>query len=402
MLSWLAPILVFGLVVLVHELGHFMAAKWLGVYAPRFSIGFGPALWRRRFGETEYVIGALPLGGFVRMASREDEATAFLEGGSEESKVPAVGASSSPTVTGEPHAVAAKTKDWDPDAMVPFGPKPVPENRWFESKPLWGRLIIMLAGVTMNAILALVVSTGLFVGYGRAYIPAVVDSVVPGRPAERAGLQRGDSIIAVDGTPVRRWDEVTRRISTSAGQELALDVVRGGRTVTVRVTPELRSDTTDIGTLAEVGRIGAGATRTLARESMSIGESAVAGWHATWNMGTSVIRVVGGLISGEVSMSQLGGPITIGRVSVEAAKSGLEALWSLIAFLSINVAVLNLLPIPILDGGQILLNLAEGAKGSAFSARTREYIMRAGLVAIALLFALVMFNDVKGLIGLFQ
>jgi len=402
MLSWLAPILVFGLVVLVHELGHFMAAKWLGVYAPRFSIGFGPALWRRRFGETEYVIGALPLGGFVRMASREDEATAFLEGGSEESKVPAVGASSSPTVTGEPHAVEAKTRDWDPDAMVPFGPKPVPENRWFESKPLWGRLIIMLAGVTMNAILALVVSTGLFAGYGRAYIPAVVDSVVPGRPAERGGLQRGDSITAVDGTPVRRWDEVTRRISTSAGQELALDVVRGGRTVTVRVTPELRSDTTDIGTLAEVGRIGAGATRTLARESMSIGESAVAGWHATWNMGTSVIRVVGGLISGEVSMSQLGGPITIGRVSVEAAKSGLEALWSLIAFLSINVAVLNLLPIPILDGGQILLNLAEGAKGSAFSARTREYIMRAGLLAIALLFALVMFNDVKGLIGLFQ
>jgi regulator of sigma E protease len=402
MLSWLAPILVFGLVVLVHELGHFMAAKWLGVYAPRFSIGFGPALWKRRFGETEYVLGALPLGGFVRMASREDEATAFLEGGSEQSKVPAVGASSSPTVTGEPHAVEAKTADWDPDAMIPFGPKPVPEDRWFESKPLWGRLIIMLAGVTMNAVLALVVSTGLFVGYGRAYIPTVVDSVVAGRPAERAGLERGDSIVAVDGAPVKRWDEVTRRISTSAGQELALDVIRDGRTVTVRVTPELRSDTSDIGTLEEVGRIGAGATRRITRESMSLGESAVAGWHATWNMGTSVIRVVGGLISGQVSMSQLGGPITIGRVSVEAAKSGLEALWSLIAFLSINVAVLNLLPIPILDGGQILLNVAEAAKGRAFSARTREYIMRAGLVAIALLFALVMFNDVKGLIGLFQ
>ncbi len=402
MLSWLAPVLVFGLVVLVHELGHFMAAKWLGVYAPRFSIGFGPALWRRRYGETEYILGALPLGGFVRMASREDEATAFLEGGSEQPKVPAVGASSSPTVTGEPHAVEAKTKDWDPDAMIPFGPKPVPEDRWFESKPLWGRLIIMLAGVTMNAVLALVVSTGLFVGYGRAYIPAVVDSVVPGRPAERAGLQRGDSIVAVDGTPVRRWDEVTRRISTSAGQEIALDVVRDGRTVTVRVTPELRPDTSDIGTLEEVGRIGAGATRTVARESMSLGESMAAGARATWNMGTSVIRVVDGLISGEVSMSQLGGPITIGRVSVEAAKSGLEALWSLIAFLSINVAVLNLLPIPILDGGQILINVAESVKGSAFSARTREYIMRAGLLAIALLFALVMFNDVKGLIGLFQ
>ena len=402
MLSWLAPILVFGLVVLVHELGHFMAAKWLGVYAPRFSIGFGPALWRRRFGETEYVLAALPLGGFVRMASREDEATAFLEGGSEEKSVPTVGASSSPTMTGDSHVVEAPPKDWDPDAMVPFGPKPVPADRWFESKPLWGRLIIMLAGVTMNVVLALVVSTGLFVGYGRAYIPAVVDSIVAGRPADVAGLQKGDSIVAVNGEAIQRWTQVTEVISRSAGRELALDVIRNGSTTTVRVTPELRTDTTDIGTTAEVGRIGAASTTRIARESMSLGESAVAGWHATWNMGGAVVRVLGGLVTGQVSVSQLGGPITIGRVSVEAAKSGLESLWSLIAFLSINVAVLNLLPIPILDGGQILMNVAEGVKGSPFSMRTREYIMRFGLAAIALLFALVMFNDVKGLIGIFR
>ena len=402
MLSWLAPLLVFGLVVLVHELGHFMAAKWLGVYAPRFSIGFGPALWKRRIGETEYVLSALPLGGFVRMASREDEATAFLEGGAEEKRVPAVGASSSPTLTGEPHAVEAQPKDWDPNAMVPFGPKPVPPDRWFESKPLWGRLIIMLAGVTMNVILALVVSTGLFVGYGRAYIPAVVDSIVVGRPADVAGLQKGDSIVAVNGNAVQRWTQVTEVISESAGQEIALDVVRSGSRLTVRVTPELRMDTTDIGTTAEVGRIGAASTTRIARESMSFGESAMAGWNATWNMGGAVVRVVKGLLTGQVSVSQLGGPITIGRVSVEAAKSGLESLWSLIAFLSINVAVLNMLPIPILDGGQILMNVAEGIKGRPFSMRTREYIMRAGLAAIALLFALVMFNDVKGLIGIFR
>ena len=402
MLSWLAPIFVFGLVVLVHELGHFMAAKWLGVYAPRFSIGFGPALWRRRFGETEYVLSALPLGGFVRMASREDEATAFLEGGSEKPRVPAVGASSSPTVTGEPHAVEATPKDWDPDAMVPFGPKPVPEDRWFESKPLWGRLIIMLAGVTMNAVLAFVVYSGLYVANGRSYIPAVVDSVVAGRPAERAGLTKGDSIVAVNGTPVRMWTEVTERISESAGQELTLDIIRGGRPVTVRVTPELRADTSDIGTLENVGRIGAASTRTVARESLSLIGSVVAGWNETVNKGGSVIRVVAGLVTGKVSMSQLGGPITIGRVSVEAAQYGFQTLLSLVAFLSINVAVLNLLPIPILDGGQILMNVAEGVKGSAFSARTREYIMRVGLVAIALLFALVMFNDVKGLVGIFR
>ena len=403
MLSWLAPIFVFGLVVLVHELGHFMAAKWLGVYAPRFSIGFGPALWRRRFGETEYVLSALPLGGFVRMASREDESTAFLEGGSEQPKVPAVGASSAPTIAGEPHAVEAATpKDWDPNAMVPFGPKPVPEDRWFESKPLWGRLIIMLAGVTMNAILAFVVYSGLYVANGRAYIPAVVDSIVTGRPADRAGLQKGDSIVAVNGSPVKMWTQVTERISESAGQEMTLDVIRGGRPVTVRVTPELRADTSDIGTLENVGRIGAASTRDVARESLSLVESAVAGWNETLDKGGSVIRVVAGLVTGKVSVSQLGGPITIGRVSVEAAQYGFQTLLSLVAFLSINVAVLNLLPIPILDGGQILLNVAEGVKGRAFTARTREYIMRVGLVAIALLFALVMFNDVKGLVGIFR
>lgn len=400
MLSWLAPVFVFGLVVLVHELGHFLAAKWLGVYAPRFSIGFGPALWRRRFGETEYILGALPLGGYVRMASREDEASAFLEGGSEQPTVPVVNANASPTMTGDEHQVKGKAGDWDPDALVPFGPRPVPEHRWFESKPLWGRLIIMIAGVTMNVVLALVVSTGLYMGYGRPYRPAVVDSVVAGRPAERAGLQVGDSIVAVNGEAVRRWTQVTAIIGQSAGRELALDVIRGGQAVTVRVTPELVSDTNEVGMVQEIGRIGAASSLRVEREHVALGESIVAGWNSTWAMGSAVISVVGGLVTGQVAVSQLGGPIAIARSSVEAARSGMETLFSLIAFLSINVAILNLLPIPILDGGQILLNVAESIKGSAFSMRTREYILRAGLLAIALLFVLVMFNDIKSLVGL--
>src|SRR5829696_5900664 len=138
MLSILAPILVFGLVVFVHELGHFLAAKWLGVYAPRFSIGFGPALFRRRRGETEYILAAFPLGGYVRMASRHDETAAALEGGSEEAA-----------------KLAASDPRYDPNAMIPFGPLPVPEHRWFESKPLPARLYILLAGVTMNILLGL-------------------------------------------------------------------------------------------------------------------------------------------------------------------------------------------------------------------------------------------------------
>src|SRR5688572_19533715 len=185
MLAWLAPLLVFGLVVFVHELGHFLAAKAVGVYAPRFSIGFGPALFRKRRGETEYVLAAFPLGGYVRMASRHDEASAFLEGGSEES---------SKRAENEP--------GYDPNAMIPFGPKPVPEHRWFESKPLWARLYILLAGVTMNLLLGIAVAIGLAVHFGKPYIPTrEIGAVRPihGQPILSSAVQPGDSLLRVNG-----------------------------------------------------------------------------------------------------------------------------------------------------------------------------------------------------------
>ncbi|MGH7670379.1 MAG: site-2 protease family protein, partial [Gemmatimonadaceae bacterium] len=161
MLVLLAPVLVFGLVIFVHEFGHFLAAKAMGVYAPRFSIGFGPALWKRRRGETEYVLALLPLGGYVRMASRHDETSAFLEGGSEEQ---------GGLTDGDP--------GYDPEAMVPFGPRPVPEHRWFESKSLPARLLILFAGVSMNALLALVVAIGLSYHFGRTVLPTRVVGAV--------------------------------------------------------------------------------------------------------------------------------------------------------------------------------------------------------------------------------
>src|SRR5690606_13185852 len=147
MLSWLAPLLVLGLVIFVHELGHFLAAKWAGVYAPRFSLGWGSPLWSFRRGETEYAISALPIGGYVRMASKEDETASSLEGGGELN------------AEGEP---AERSKHWDEHSMIPHGPKPIPSDRWFESKPLYARLVILLAGVFMNVVLAVVVSTGIF------------------------------------------------------------------------------------------------------------------------------------------------------------------------------------------------------------------------------------------------
>lgn len=467
MLALVAPILVFGLVIFVHELGHFVAAKLMGVYAPRFSIGFGPALFRKRRGETEYVLAMLPLGGYVRMASRHDAEAALLEGGNEES------ASLKPGEAG-----------YDPDAMMPFGPRPIPEHRWFESKSLAARLFIMIAGVVMNVVLAFVVFVSLNATYGdqiipsrvigavrvpanvpalgqlqpgdtiaavngqavrswndiaervsetsgdavvirtnRAevrvpvggesgltpsdvaasldfYIPPVIGDVLPNTPASRAGLRAGDSIVSIGGQPLKRWGELQERVGASAGVDLPFEVMRGGRVVPLTLRPESTMVKDPVTKQSRsVGKIGAVGADVTAREPMTFGKSLTAGARQTWLTATKIVDVVQGLLTGGVSARQLGGPIAITRASVAAAQSGLESLFMLIALLSVNVAVLNLLPIPILDGGQILLNVAEAAKGSPFSARTREYILRFGLVAILLIFALSTFNDVRDWFG---
>jgi regulator of sigma E protease len=466
MLAWLAPVLVFGLVIFVHELGHFLAAKAMGVYAPRFSIGFGPAIWRRRRGETEYVLALLPLGGYVRMASRHDEAAAMLEGGSEEQS-----------------RLSPNDPGYDPEAMIPFGPKPVPEDRWFESKPLAARLLILVAGVTMNTILAFVVAIVLAAQFGRTIVdtrvvgavrplagapalaalqpgdtilqvngaavatwndamraiaeshdrvrlttsrgavtvplspsvmgpdvaasldyrvPAVIDSVFAGDPAQKAGLQPGDSVVSINGAPVDGFAELVSKVSASADSTLVFTIARHQKLLDLHVTPR-RATVPDpvTGKAQVVGRIGA-APRDISRhESLGPVDAIVAGTQATWGMAGSIVGVVRDLVTRKVSVKQLGGPIAITRASVAAARTGLQNLFYLIALLSINVAVLNLLPVPILDGGQILLIVIETAKGSPFSLQTREYILRFGLLLIAVLFAIVMWNDTASLLGRF-
>ncbi len=464
MLAWLAPIFVFGLVIFVHELGHFLAAKSVGVCAPRFSIGFGPALWRRRKGETEYVLAAFPLGGYVRMASRLDEATSGLEGGSEE-KV----------------AKKEDDPDFDPEAMIPFGPKPVPEHRWFESKPLWARLYILLAGVTMNVILGLVVAIGLTAHFGKPVIterligavrpingkpllaalrvgdsvqringqpvrvwndvytliaaskdsvtietgrasatvslrgagapsaadvaaafdyamPPIVGDLLPSEPGAKAGLKAGDTVLTVNGEAISSWAQMVVRVSGSPGKPLTMQVGRPTGRVDLTVTPRAQAGIDPVtGERAEVGKLGAYSPDISSREPVSAREAVSGGVRVTWGMATGIVGTVRDLFTRKVSMDQLGGPIAITRASVNAAQSGMENLWYLIALLSVNVAVLNLLPIPILDGGQILINILESAKGSPFTLRAREYILRGGLFFILILFVLVMFNDVKAL-----
>jgi regulator of sigma E protease len=488
MLDWFDPfrvllafIFVLGVVVFVHELGHFLAAKLTGVYAPRFSIGFGRALWRRRWGETEYVLAAIPLGGYVRMASKEDETMAALEGGPEKpATAPATVGGSGAHVVEDPK----RGSDWDPQALAPFGPVPVPEHRLFESKSLLARLFIMVAGVTMNVVLGFIVLSALAAYYGRPIIPtrvigevsdadwarpyatalrpgdtvlaiddravatwgdileglargdgdsvvirtsrnnvvipvegddapsrrdvvslltprlpAVIGRVESGSPADRAGIRPGDSLVAVSGEPVADWAEAVSHIRNAPGKPLPVELARGGERVSVTVTPDSARQPDDNGREVLTGRIGVGNRVQERREKVSLGEAVASGWGATWEMAGSVIDVLHRLVTRRLSTDQLGGPIAIARASGEAAAGGFAQLLQLTAFLSINVAIFNLLPIPILDGGQILINLMQAVKGSPFSLRSREYMMRFGLAVIALIFALAMFNDLRRMAG---
>ncbi|HXB24870.1 MAG TPA: RIP metalloprotease RseP [Gemmatimonadaceae bacterium] len=373
---WLAPILVFGVVIFVHELGHFLAAKITGVYAPRFSIGFGSALWHHRWGETEYRLAVLPLGGYVRMASRDDESMAMIEGGGE----------TGPEVHGP---------DWDPNALKPFGPKPVPEDRWFESKPLWARLFIMLAGVTMNIVLAYVVLAGVFAHYGKpsGVQTPIVDSVVTNMPAAAAGLIAHDSVVAVGGVPVHTALEAQEQLRPAIGKALTIDVVRSGKPLSFTVTPVAAQDT-DAQTHAvrTIGRVGV-LFRPEPMVPVPLPQAAALAGEKTVELFEAIVESVGKLVTGQVSIKTLSGPVGIAKYSVQAARSGLENLLLLLAVISVNLAVLNLLPIPILDGGQIVVNVVESIRGTPLTLRTRELILRAGLLAIAFLFVVVMYND---------
>ena len=384
---YIAPLLVFGLVVFVHELGHFVAAKLCGVYAPVFSLGWGRRLFGWKRGETDYRVSLIPLGGYVRMASRDDDALAGIEGGEADR-------GSLQDAPERPSNIPGAL--WDPKGMAPFGPRTVPADRWVESKSTSARVFILAAGVIMNILLTMTVTSGIYYRYGNAYLPAVIDSVVPGAPAAAAGLAPGDRIVAINGDSVRAWDEVIARVSPVTSGSVTFDIVRNGERLQKELTPQV-ADAQDpvTGAPRKVGRVGMMVRDSVVREAVGVGEAITNGTKATWGMARNVVSVLGGLVSGEVSAKNLGGPIQIARTSVQAARNGAETLWSLIAFLSLNIAILNLVPIPVLDGGQILMVLAERIKGSTFSMGTREAFARVGVLAVLALILLVTFNDLR-------
>jgi regulator of sigma E protease len=203
-------------------------------------------------------------------------------------------------------------------------------------------------------------------------------------------------VVAIDGRPVHTWDQLVGVVTQSPEQHLRFTVRRQGKLLDFDVVPKATADTLPgSNQVRTVGKIGAGPPSETLREPLGLGPAISAGARTTWIMGGAIINIVKDLITRRLSVRQLSGPVGITKMSVEAARSGLESLFTLIALLSVNVAILNLLPIPVLDGGQILINVLESVKGRPFSLRTREYILRFGLVAIALLFVVVMYNDTR-------
>lgn len=347
----LQVVIVFGLIVFVHEFGHFLAAKAVGVGVERFSLGFGPKIIGKRIGETEYQVSAVPLGGYVKMVGEE---------------------------------VGEETP-------------PVDSEKSFSHKSLPRRFLIVFAGPFFNIISAFLVFIVLFVSFG-IHVPLDIPrigGVIPNLPAQKAGLEKGDEVISIAGTPVATWKELAEKIQQSQGQELSLVVKKGtdGQTVEVTVKPESRDDPTGGGAKYAIG-----ITADSRVESISFGQSIALAAQETWMWTKLIFQNLIMLVTGHVSAKELGGPILIAQEAGRQAKLGLEYLLRFAAIINVNLAVFNLLPIPILDGGHLLFFSIEALLGRPPSMRSREMALRLGFLVILTLIVFVMYNDIARIV----
>ena len=347
----LRVIIVFGLIVFVHELGHFLAAKWVGVGVERFSLGFGPKLLGRKVGETEYLLSAIPLGGYVKMIGEE---------------------------------VGEEVEEAD-------------QQRSFTHKSLPKRFLIVFAGPLANFLMAFVVFSLAFAQFG-VNVPVdqpTVGGVVANMPAEAAGLERGDEILKVDGVTVHTWEELAEQIQLSEGQEIPLVVKKasGGQILAATVVPQLRDN--PVSGQAYV----IGIERSFTAEAVTVGRAMTLGVEQTWLWTQLILDSVVKLVSGEVSTKELGGPILIAQVAGQQARLGMDYLLRFTAIINVNLAVFNLLPIPVLDGGHLLLMLIELLIGRPLSNRSKEMALRVGFLVIVSLIVLVFYNDISRLVS---
>jgi regulator of sigma E protease len=351
----LAFVVVLGVLVFIHELGHYLAARWRGVHVERFAVGFGRPLasWEDKVG-TQWRIGWIPLGGYVKLHGQETPADA------------------------PPEVQAAWRR-----------------GETFHDKPVRDRAIVVAAGPIANFVLAAVLFAGLFATVGQPSTTTAVGAVMENSAAERAGLLPGDRIIALDGEPIARFDQVQRHIQPRAGQPVDVTVVREGAERSFRVVPEARENG---GRSVGVLGVAAGAAEF---ERLDPFSALWAGTVQTWEVSRLTLGAVWQMITGDRGTDDLGGPLGIGKIAGDAAALGLASLISFMAVLSVNLALINLFPIPILDGGHLVFYAAEAIRGRPLPPKAQEIGFRAGFALLIALFVFATWNDLTNL-GVFS
>jgi regulator of sigma E protease len=347
MLTLLSAIVALGVLIFVHELGHFIFAKLFRVGVEKFSLGFGPKLYGRTIGETEYLISAFPLGGYVKMVGESGEGEL----------------------------------------------SPEDQARSFALKPPLQRICIVAAGPVFNLLFAYLVFISLFM-IGVPSPTTKIGEVVKGKPAERAGIKAGDLVTAVSGKKVTRWDDFAKTIVDSKGQPLVIQVQRGSSTLSVTVTPESRTAKNIFGetvTSPVIGVISAGETVI---DRYGPGDALVMGTRQTANVIRLTILSFEKLVERAIPLDSIGGPIMIAKMAGQQASAGLVSFLAFMALLSINLGVLNLLPVPILDGGHLFFYFWELLFRRPVSMKTREIAQQIGLVLLIGLMVLAFYNDI--------
>jgi len=349
----ISTIVVLGVLIFVHELGHFLVAKWAGVKVLRFSFGFGPRVAGFKRGDTDYCISLVPLGGYVKMLGGEQ---------------------------GEEEVDEAEVE------------------RSFPAQPVSKRIAIVLAGPLSNFVFAIVTFTLIFALAGIPRLTTEIGSVNAGSPAEAAGLLAGDKVLSINGRPLLAWDELSHTIEELGHEPLAVQVQRGEETLTFTVTPAQSEVKNIFGELVKRPVMGVTASGKSVIENVSPLDAVSTSFTQTWNLSRLFLLTVVKMFEGVVSVKTLGGPIMIAQMAGQQAQEGIINLINFMAVISVNLAVLNLLPIPVLDGGHILFFSIEAVLRRPIATRKMEMAQKVGMVILLALMLFVFYNDIMRLL----
>jgi regulator of sigma E protease len=351
-------VVVLGIMIFFHELGHFLVAKYFGVKVLKFALGFGPVMVSKTVGDTEYSIRYIPLGGFVKMLGEDLE-----------------------------------DEEDPPQALTPEE-----EARSFDKQHPLKRMAVVVAGPVFNVILALLMFCGIYIISGKDVILPEIGQVTDDSPAQHAGFIKGDIVASINDIEIRSWTELKDVIRDKTGTPLSFIVKRDGKYLELTVVPEETIIKNEFGEDVKSSLIGIVASGNQGKIELAPGDAIIEGFRETYRWIDLTVMVVVKLFQGVVSIKTLGGPILIGQMTGELAQQSLGYLLPFMAIISINLGIINLFPIPILDGGLIVFLILELVIGKPMSIKKRELAQKAGLFLLILLMVVVFYNDISRLL----